>query len=63
MTIIACNYVSEKRQVGFQLWSANLVFFFIKDHQAQTFGFACLKQKFIIIKVHTAFITLPKYIG
>ena len=37
--------------------------FFIKDHQAQTFGFDCLKQKFIIIKVHTAFITLPKYIG
>ena len=37
--------VSVKRKVGFQLWSANLVFAFIAVRQAQNLDCACSKRK------------------
>ena len=40
-----------KRKVGFQLWSANLVFAFIGDRQAKIVGCACSKRKCMVMNI------------
>ena len=43
-TMLRSDPVSLEEQVGFQLWSAYLVFSFVGVRQAQSFGCACLKR-------------------
>ena len=42
----------RRKKIGFQLWSVNLVFAFVRVCQAQIFGYACLKRKYpLVIRV------------
>ena len=56
------KYVSKLRIVGLQLLSANLVFAFIKVHQAQSFGCACAKRKWIGIESNTINLTVMLHV-
>ena len=43
--ILTENMVPKREKIGFQLWSAILVFAIIRVYQAQNFGCACSKSK------------------
>ena len=55
---MAWKYVLKNRKVGLPICSTNLVFSFIGVHQAKTFGCACSKHKWPVMKLASYKITV-----